>query len=145
MPRLSLILPTVAALMLAGCTTAPATDSSGPISDQSPAPIDAIPANFLGIWDANAESCGWESSNGRVYIEEQALTYYESVARVQSIQQPRPQAIRLDLAFTGEGQTWDKTLTLALSPSGNELTFDDPDISRYTLTRCRRGRPPANQ
>ncbi|SDL30293.1 hypothetical protein SAMN05661010_01390 [Modicisalibacter muralis] len=138
MSRLPLIPVTAAALMLAGCTAGPLKDSPDPIDDQPPASIDAIPALFLGTWDANAESCGWESSNGRVLIERQTLTYYESVARVQTIQQPQPNAIRLDLAFTGEGQTWDKTLTLALSPSGNELTFKDPGIARYTLTRCRR-------
>jgi hypothetical protein len=135
MIRLTLILPLA---LVAACSQEPASDAvtqnnaqqAEPLSRpepaaSSPAPAkgSTIPAAFHGRWSANAVDCENEGDVTRLTISPRELRFYESSADVTAVS-GTDQAISVSARYTGEGETWDATRTLALSDDGSSLTVD---------------------
>ena len=135
MIRLTLILPLA---LVAACSQEPASDAvtqnnaqqAEPLSRpepaaSSPAPANGstIPAAFHGRWSANAVDCENEGDVTRLTISPRELRFYESSADVTAVS-GTDRAISVSARYTGEGETWDATRTLALSDDGSSLTVD---------------------
>lgn len=103
-------------------------------SENSPSAA-VIPAQYRGRWGMNANDCDPKRSDnkGLITIRDKSIKFYESTA---SLQEQRP-AIATSFAgtysFTGEGQTWEKVMTL--TRTGNVLKRADNEGS-FTYNRC---------
>ena len=94
-----------------------------------------IPAQYRGRWGMNAADCeqGRADNKGMITIGEKSIRFYESTA---TLKEQRP-AVAISFSglftFTGEGQSWEKVVTL--TRSGDTLTRAD-DESSYDYKRC---------
>lgn len=98
-------------------------------SDEDPAEegpvIATIPARYLGVWDFEEGTCAPESDL-RVEIEESEITFYESVGSVASVTTEEDDVI-VDLAMSGEGESWDSKLRLSLVGEGENARLHTSD------------------
>lgn len=90
-----------------------------------------IPTAFLGEWNEDLQSCGTDLNDSRLVVSPNQLTFYESEATVRNVRINNPRSITVTGAFSGEGESWNRTLTINLSRSGRELT-----IENFTRYRC---------
>ena len=94
-----------------------------------------IPAQYRGRWGMVAADCTSTrgDAKGLITIADKTIKFYESTA---TLRDQRP-AIATSFAglydFTGEGQTWQKAVTL--TRTGNMLKRAD-DEGNYSYTRC---------
>lgn len=131
MNRIKLLAPALV-LLLAACGSETAEPPAAPattevvISDtvgaqpSAAAPdgvLTAIPAAFLGVWDAETGSCD-PASDLRLEIAAQTIGFYESQGTVNRVVQNPDGWTVADLAMEGEGETWDMTMSLRLSGEG---------------------------
>ncbi|HTG38633.1 hypothetical protein [Sphingomonas sp.] len=152
-----------AALLLAACgsadddsesnvsvavpTAAPSPAAPTPEPTETPAPepgpseteavtgaIDAIPAEWRGTW-AGRDGCG-QAATMRVDVEADRLMFYESEGRASEIERRAPREIALRLDMSGEGESWTRRATLALSADGERLTRTEAGLDPVTYTRC---------
>ena len=79
----------------------------------------AMPARFLGHWDASAEACGSDGSELVLHIEPEVLRFYESTVTPVTVRMPDADTVHLEGRYEGEGDTWNGTRT---------LTLDGPDV-----------------
>jgi len=86
--------------------------------------FDEIPETFLGVWDYARGSC-MPSSDLRMEIEPQRITFYESVGEVTEVTPRGEDAVAVELDMEGEGENWENTLLLTLSDDGRTLTPSD--------------------
>lgn len=91
-----------------------------------------IPSAFLGDWDDDTESCETGLGDARLRVEARRLRFYESDAQVERVTVKNDRAITVAASFAGEGETWNDSVTMVLSRSGNQLT-----IEGLTRHRCR--------
>ncbi|MFM7378763.1 MAG: hypothetical protein ACKO1O_11660 [Erythrobacter sp.] len=91
--------------------TAPPSDPPAPTT---PAAAAAIPARFIGVWDAETGTCD-PASDLRLDIAPQAIDFYESQGTLTRIVESPDGAATLDLAMEGEGDSWEMTMTINLS------------------------------
>ena len=133
MRRHPLIAPTPAlALLLAACGSekadapgAPATPAIGTAEPQGASPpatraedsLAAIPARFLGIWDAETGTCH-PASDLRLEIAPDGIVFYESAGEVTGVSGGAGGPVTVALAMKGEGETWTMDMTLDLTGSG---------------------------
>ena len=95
----------------------------------------AIPAQYRGRWGMVAADCdpSRADNKGLITIGDKTIRFYESTA---TLNEQRP-AIATSFAglygFTGEGQTWEKVVTL--TRTGDKLKRAD-DEGSYNYTRC---------
>ena len=147
--RLALI---ALALTLAACESEPQQEVAAPvdIASSSSAPTKApltepispvsntIPVQFLGVWDVEASTCE-PSSDMRLEISEDIITFYESAGTVQSVREDEG-TTRVTLAMEGEGEQWTQTLGLRFFDAGTSLMVIDPEhpeeAERYIRKRC---------
>ena len=100
-----------------------------------PSTPDSIPSQYRGRWGINAADCTSTrgDAKGLIVIDEGSIKFYESRA---TLKEQRP-AIATSFAglygFTGEGQTWEKVVTL--TRTGNTLKRAD-DEGSYNYQRC---------
>lgn len=117
-----------------GNEAAAAREAEPPPSPTRPPPL---PAAFQDRWGLVAADCdpARGDAKGLMTITSDALRFYESRAQLSRIVGTWPEKLEAEFAFTGEGQSWTKTETLALTGSSNILirTEDGKDL-RYT--RC---------
>ena len=103
-------------------------------SENSP-PVAVIPGQYRGRWGMNANDCdpGRSDNKGLMTIRANSIRFYESTA---SLQEQRP-AIATSFSgtysFTGEGQTWERVMTL--TRTGNTLKRVQAD-GNFTYTHC---------
>jgi len=94
-----------------------------------------IPAQYRGRWGMVAADCTSTrgDAKGLITIADRTIRFYESTA---TLREQRP-AIATSFAgrygFTGEGQTWQKVVTL--TRTGDTLRRAD-DEGSYNYTRC---------
>jgi hypothetical protein len=94
-----------------------------------------IPGQYRGRWGMNAADCDPSRSDnkGLITIGEKSIRFYESTA---TLKEQRP-AIATSFSglfgFTGEGQTWEKVMTL--TRSGDTLNRAE-DEGTYDYKRC---------
>ncbi len=63
------------------------------------------------------------------------LLFHESVGTVKQVNQDANGRAAVEAAFTGEGQSWTRTLALTLSKDGKALTVVN-DGTAVTRKRC---------
>ncbi|GAA0727969.1 hypothetical protein [Sphingomonas japonica] len=95
----------------------------------------AIPAAWRGRWAGQGGSCA-DSSDRRLDIEADRLTFYESVAVPQRIERVSERELQLDLSFTGEGQTWQRRTMLVIGDDGRTMRRSEKDTPLITYTKC---------
>ncbi len=110
--------------------------STGTASGTGAMPSDAIiPAQYRGRWGMNANDCDPRRSDnkGLITVAEKTIRFYESTA---TLKEQRP-AIATGFSgsydFTGEGQAWEKVVTL--TRTGSVLKRAD-DEGSFTYNRC---------
>lgn len=133
---------TTAILALTACSAGDTSDSdepsvAGPEADiASPETLEAIPAEFQGRWDIAEDACADDSSEMRLDIQADRITYYESSATPETITRTEAGALTIDHQFSGEGEEWTETLAYGLSEDGERLTVTSPDGSISIRMRC---------
>lgn len=113
----------------------------------SPTPVaTTLPPAMQGRWGMVANDCDpamADAAKGLMTITGDALRFYESRARVTAARQLRPNTLELDLAFTGEGQEWNRRSTLTLVDDGRTLVRETPDDPEPPMRSLRYLRCPA--
>ncbi|WP_230461182.1 hypothetical protein [Sphingobium sp. CAP-1] len=107
----------------------PAIDTPPP----SAAPDGLIPAAFQGRWTGEADRCGDRAAPLELTIAPDQLIFHESVGTVGSARAEADGRIAVDAAFTGEGQSW--TRTLHMRRVGDRLIITN-DGTAVTRKRC---------
>lgn len=112
------------------------TAEPAPDIPPSEAPVgSAIPASLQGRWTGLDESCSDRAADLELTITPGSLIFLESEGKATGVSHGPDGRIRIDAAFTGEGQSWNKRLELRPSASGRELTVID-DGRAVTRKRC---------
>lgn len=108
--------------------------------DGQPAPIkrtpdrlDAIPDAFRGRWAAEG-NCG-SFAQVAITVERDQIQFWESFAVPTYILRAGAREVSMELDFTGEGETWTDSTTLALTLD-DRLRRADPDGTEVLYTRC---------
>ena len=109
--------------------------------------VSAIPAAFTGRWGMVANDCDPQRADnkGLLTVAADKLSFYESRAVPGNIRLASPNKLTTDLAFSGEGQTWQQTARLTLMDDGKTLIReaiggekgDEQGAQRYS--RCPAG------
>ena len=99
----------------------------------APAPVAAaaIPAAFLGEWNARLEHCGTSLNDSRLRVEPRQIWFFESHAVVGAVTVHDPRDVTVAGRFSGEGDTWQGRVRMVLSPAGDALT-----LGESTRRRC---------
>ncbi|RVT42399.1 hypothetical protein ENE74_06385 [Sphingobium algorifonticola] len=99
----------------------------------------AIPTAFLGRWGMVPNDCDTSRSDtkGLVTVSPDALKFYESMGKLETIEAISPTEVKATFAFTGEGQSWTKTMTLSLAEAGTVLVRTEQDpAATFRHTKC---------
>lgn len=131
---MKLLVVMASGLALAACQPAQEPELAGPPPVEStpvPAPVPetppplgtaaAIPANFHGKWDESAEACG-RSSIMTLTVSANELRFHESIGEINKVTPEGENTVTVSGPFDGEGQQWEGTMKLEVSPDGNTLT-----------------------
>ncbi|MGX7925566.1 hypothetical protein ACWPMX_03210 [Tsuneonella sp. HG094] len=136
-----------------GADTSPAptaTVTATPTASPTPTPTatatdaanQSIPVALQGRWALVPADCTSTrgDAKGLMTVAPTTLRFYESLARLGTIQQRSARSIRAQFSYTGEGMTWSRIETLSVS--GNKLTRtqrggDEPGSGGpFTYTKC---------
>ena len=99
------------------------------------AALTAIPARFLGQWDAPDGPCSPESEMFMT-IRPGTITFYESQGEVTAVRRGRP-GIVLSLAMEGEGESWTSQYAMNLGENREQLAVREVSQSGPGTTRRR--------
>ena len=113
-------------------------DASAPAEAKTSAaapPAGAIPAALQGNWTGLNDRCGDRSAELELKVTPGSLIFHESVGTVKGVVTGTGGKLRVDAAFTGEGDSWTKKLELRPSANGRELTIIN-DGAAVTRKRC---------
>ena len=125
-------------------TSAPdAATSAAPTPTDTPGISEGgIPVALQGNWGMVPADCTSTrgDAKGLLRISATTLTFYESVGKLGTIKDRSDKLIRADFAFSGEGMTWTRDETLALSNDDKQLTRterggDEPG-GPFTYKKC---------
>jgi len=92
---------------------------------------DVIPAAFRGSWNEKLVDCGTGLNDTKLEVEARRVRFYESDADVRRVTVENARTVTVVASFAGEGQTWNDSVSMVLSRSGNDLTIDG-----FTRHRC---------
>lgn len=109
-------------------TPTPATDS---VVDTA----GLVPAAMQGRWTGAADRCGDRSSGLELTVAPDQFLFHESVGTVKNVTRGEDGQVAVEAAFTGEGQSWTRTLGLRTSKDGKALTIVN-DGAAVTRKRC---------
>ena len=145
------------AVLASGCSepadTVPAVENAAPVAASNttaaddplkrpkPKPVGTtlteLPQPMLGRWGLVPADCepGRADAKGLITVEPKRLAFYESRGVPEAIVQTAPGAISSDVAFSGEGQSWRKTVRLTTRDDVLIREEDDPQLS-LTYKRC---------
>jgi hypothetical protein len=98
-------------------------------------PMEAMPVAMHGVWAGEGTRCA-RSSDLRLEIAGDRLTFYESVAKPVAITRGPGQSIEAELELSGEGETWRERQTFTLSEGGQRLVRAMADGRSVTYARC---------
>jgi hypothetical protein len=153
------LIAALAALPLAACndTTEPASEPTDTVAETAtlePAPgattpatgettePRTIPAAIQGRWGLTEADCepGRADAKGLLTISADSLEFYESVGRLDSIEEAGANRIRADFDFTGEGMTWERDIALDLQDGGQTLVRreygEDAAADAFSYSKC---------
>ncbi|WP_311268682.1 hypothetical protein [Sphingobium sp. WCS2017Hpa-17] len=111
------------------------TGPARPAPTPAAAPDGLVPAAMQGRWAGAAERCGDKAAALELTVMPDQLLFHESVGTVKSVTQDKDGRAAVEAAFTGEGQSWTRTLALSLSKDGKALTVVN-DGTAVTRKRC---------
>lgn len=94
-----------------------------------------IPAALLGRWTGVTDKCGDRMADLELNILPDQLVFHESVGMVEAVTPGDDGQLSVKAAFTGEGQSWTRTLALRPAADGATLTIIN-DGSAVTRKRC---------
>lgn len=121
---------------------APEKDAQPPNNVAAPAkpnagssPAGGIPAALQGNWTGLSDRCGDRSAELELKVTPENLIFHESVGTVKGVVTGTDGRVRVEAAFTGEGDSWTKKLDLRPSANGRELTIIN-DGAAVTRKRC---------
>lgn len=102
----------------------------------------AIPAAFLGEWNANLEACGSPRSESRLILEPSHATFFSNRAEVIQLQVENPRRLRLTLQFSsnreaGAGRETPFTMQRRYLLSSDLQRLQDISQGEQGLTRWR--------
>lgn len=113
------------------------TNAAAPAANDGEAAPGAaiIPAQYRGRWGMNANDCDPARSDnkGLITIAEKTIRFYESTATLKEQRPAIATSFSGTFGFTGEGQTWEKAVTL--TRTGNVMKRADNEGS-FTYNRC---------
>lgn len=112
-----------------------AATADAPQKSTVPAKIGSIPAGLQGNWTGLNDRCGDRSAELELKVTPDSLIFHESVGTVKGVTTAHGGKLRVDAAFTGEGDSWTKKLELRPSANGRELTIVN-DGAAVTRKRC---------
>lgn len=95
----------------------------------------SIPAGLHGRWTGMTARCDDRSADLELTVEPDRLIFHESVGAVTDVRDGTDGAISVTAAFTGEGQSWTRTMTLRPSADGRTLAIAH-DGATVTRKRC---------
>lgn len=126
-------------IAVTACSPAPREDRTATSNDVSEvfasASTDAaLPAIFLGRWDANAQACA-VGTEMKLTVEPRRVAFYESGGRIESIKINGPNDIVAEVAMSGEGETWQKTMHMVVTEDSKTLTINNGELG--VRVRCR--------
>jgi hypothetical protein len=152
------LITAVAALPLAACSDTTEPEPTDTVADAAPlepapnitttpAPGETteprtIPAAIQGRWGLTEADCepGRADAKGLLTISADRLEFYESVGRLDSIDEAGANRIRADFDFTGEGMTWERDISLDLQDGGQTLVRreygEDAAADAFRYTKC---------
>lgn len=99
----------------------------------------AIPVPFQGRWGLVPGDCGPDASiaKGLMVVDGGSLRFYESVAKPVTVATPTPTQMEGRFAFSGEGQQWNRDMSLRLEGAGDQLVRTERDpTATYRYKRC---------
>ncbi|WP_242129036.1 hypothetical protein [Sphingobium sp. Sx8-8] len=112
------------------------TAEPAPAIPRSEAPVGVtIPASIQGRWAGLDESCADRAAELELTITPTSLVFLESEGKATGVSHGPDGSIRIEAAFTGEGQSWKKRLELRPSANGRELVMMN-DGTAVTRKRC---------
>jgi hypothetical protein len=94
-----------------------------------------IPAALHGRWTGVTDKCGDRSADLELNIQPDQLVFHESVGMVEAVTPGADGQLSVKASFTGEGQSWTRTLTLRPAADGATLTIIN-DGTAVTRKRC---------
>ena len=121
----------------------PAANSITPVEPPPALPVprgeaersDAIPIALQGSWTGTRERCGDRAAVLELRITAASLVFHESVGTVRRVTRGADGRLTVEAAFTGEGDSWNRTLTLRPSADGRQLTIVN-DGEAVVRKRC---------
>ena len=140
----------LASFAVVGCdggadVSAPPASEQQATLEQQAAPADdaltkvEIPERFRGVWDYEGGTCD-PASDLRTQISGDQIRFYESTGEVVSVELDGDKAI-VELAMTGEGESWTQTSALIHNAGSDTLIFQadayavNPDVTN-NRKRC---------
>lgn len=150
------------ALTLAACSSQPDQAPSPSPNDTAQAPVDepsaevgapttaasaladahSIPPLLRGRWGLVPLDCTGDpaAAKGLITIDPARIEFYESVAKLGTIDEIGESSVRAAFQFEGEGQTWDLNVSLASLDGGKTLVRTDRGADAapgpLTYTKC---------
>lgn len=115
--------------------SAPTADAPAQRASQVAPPSGALPSALQGRWTGLNDICGDRSAELELTVTPKSLIFHESVGNVTGVVSGTGGRLRVDAAFTGEGDSWTKRLELRPSANGRELTVIN-DGTAVTRKRC---------
>jgi hypothetical protein len=117
---------------------APPARATAPVepSPASHAPLPAlasagpIPAAYQGRWTGEADDCGNRAAALELTVTPDRLIFHESVGAVDAVRADGERRIVVEAAFTGEGQSWRRSLTLGRTGDSLIVTNDGTGVVR---------------
>lgn len=107
---------------------------AAPVAKSVP-PADGMPSGMQGRWTGLEDRCGDPAAPMELRIENDRLLFHESEGRVTAITPRADGSVLVEAAFTGEGQSWTRRLTLIPQDGGRRLRIDG-DGDGVTRKRC---------
>ena len=156
--RLPTLLAAAALLSLAACQQSAPAEEEQPSETATEAPSPSatdtgtafegagessdIPAAIQGRWGLVPADCepGRDDAKGLLVITPRGLEFYESLATLTNISESAPDRIRASFAFSGEGMSWQRDMTLQVGDGGRTLVRrdfgDDAADEPFNYTKC---------
>jgi len=117
--------------------------SPPPAPTPSASPVASLPSGFQGRWGLVDNDCvpGRADAKGLMIVAADGLGFYESRGAVRRAEAIRENTLQLDLAFTGEGQEWNRTQTLTLLDGGKTLVREEQKpAGSFRYVKCPAGK-----
>lgn len=92
-----------------------------------------IPIQFRGLWNFSPDECSIPYSQGRLQIQGDQLSFYESSGPVTEVTSRGDYEVTASAEMSGEGEIYTNTYTFQLSENYSSITHTETGVVRY---RC---------